>query len=131
MDTYVKSCAGYCVVTFLLSIGDRHLENVMLRVSDCNLLQMVICTLPHTHHRPCCQVLRASVCSVSCSIDSSVLIREQADGHLLHVDFGYSFGNDPKPFPPPMKLTKEMVEGMGGVKSAEYKAFLSLCLQVH
>ena len=59
-----------------------------------------------------------------------VFVCEQADGHLLHVDFGYSFGNDPKPFPPPMKLTKEMVEGMGGVKSAEYKAFLSLCLQV-
>jgi phosphatidylinositol 3-kinase len=32
MDTYVKSCAGYCVITFLLSIGDRHLENVLLTV---------------------------------------------------------------------------------------------------
>ena len=32
MDTYVKSLAGYSVITFLLGIGDRHLENVMIRV---------------------------------------------------------------------------------------------------
>lgn len=30
MDTYVKSCAGYCVVTYLLGVGDRHLDNVLL-----------------------------------------------------------------------------------------------------
>ena len=73
MDTYVKSCAGYCVITYLLGIGDRHLDNLML----------------------------------------------QPDGHLFHIDFGWIFGRDPKPYPPPMKLTKEMVEGMGGPKNPQ------------
>jgi phosphatidylinositol kinase/protein kinase (PI-3 family) len=30
MDTYVKSCAGYCIVTYLLGVGDRHLDNLLL-----------------------------------------------------------------------------------------------------
>ncbi|CRG87632.1 phosphatidylinositol 3-kinase [Talaromyces islandicus] len=30
MDIYIRSCAGYCVVTYLLGVGDRHLENLLL-----------------------------------------------------------------------------------------------------
>ena len=81
MDTYIRSCAGYCVITYLLGVGDRHLDNLML-----------------TKH-----------------------------GHLLHIDFGYILGRDPKPFPPPMKLSKEMVEVMGGLNSAEYASFREHC----
>ncbi|XP_059151424.1 phosphatidylinositol 3-kinase catalytic subunit type 3-like [Physella acuta] len=33
MDNYVKSCAGYCVVTYLLQVGDRHLDNLLLTKS--------------------------------------------------------------------------------------------------
>lgn len=85
MDTYVKSCAGYCVITYLLGIGDRHLDNIMLT----------------------------------------------RDGHLFHVDFGYIFGRDPKPLPPPMRLTKEMIDGMGGPESNNYKRFKSYCCQAY
>jgi Phosphatidylinositol 3- and 4-kinase/Phosphoinositide 3-kinase family, accessory domain (PIK domain)/Phosphoinositide 3-kinase C2 len=83
MDTYIRSCAGYCVVTYILGIGDRHLDNIMLR----------------------------------------------RDGHLFHIDFGYIFGKDPKPLPPPMRLTKEMIDGMGGPDSANYGRFKGYCCQ--
>lgn len=30
MDTFLKSCAGYCVITYLLGVGDRHTDNLLL-----------------------------------------------------------------------------------------------------
>jgi phosphatidylinositol 3-kinase len=85
MDTYVKSAAGYCVITYLLGIGDRHLDNIMLR----------------------------------------------KDGHFFHIDFGCIFGRDPKPFPAPMRLTVEMIAGMGGYDSQNYSRFKAYCCQAY
>lgn len=46
---------------------------------------------------------------------------------MLTVDFSYLFGRDPKPFPPPVKVCSEMVEGMGGTASVHYERFKKLC----
>ena len=54
-------------------------------------------------------------------------IRVPPPGKLFHVDFGYILGRDPKPLPPPMKLSKEMVEGMGGMQSEQYQEFRKQC----
>jgi phosphatidylinositol 3-kinase len=69
------------VVTYILGVGDRHNDNLLL------------CT----------------------------------EGNLFHIDFGYILGNDPKIFPPPFKLTTQMIDAMGGFQSEEYEQFKSYC----
>jgi len=32
LQKYIRSCAGYSVITYLLGVGDRHLDNIMLQV---------------------------------------------------------------------------------------------------
>ena len=48
-------------------------------------------------------------------------------GHFFHADFGYILGHDPKPFPPPIKLTPSMIDGMGGTQHANFLAFKQHC----
>ncbi|KAK4152375.1 kinase-like domain-containing protein [Chaetomidium leptoderma] len=85
LDTFVKSCAGYCVITYILGVGDRHLDNLLLA----------------------------------------------PDGHFFHADFGYILGRDPKPFAPAMKLSKEMVDCMGGSNSEHYRQFKQYCFMAY
>jgi len=80
MDTYVKSCAGYSVVTYILGVGDRHLDNLLLHQS----------------------------------------------GAFFHCDFSFILGSDPKKVNIPMRITEDMVFGMGGRESDNYSKFLSL-----
>lgn len=35
------------------------------------------------------------------------------DGKIFHIDFGFILGRDPKPYPPPIKISKEMIDAMG------------------
>jgi phosphatidylinositol 3-kinase len=83
MDLFTRSCAGSCVVTYILGIGDRHLENIMVT----------------------------------------------QEGQLFHLDFGFILGRDPKPFPPPFRLTRAMVDAMGGMDSEYYHSFKTYCCQ--
>merc|ERR1719188_2884908 len=85
LENFIRSSAGYCVITYILGVGDRHLDNLMVT----------------------------------------------RDGRLFHIDFGWILGKDPKPFPPPMRICKEMVEGMGGFSSPGYQSFKSKCCQAY
>eukprot|EP00977_Amphora_coffeiformis_P007151 scaffold1562_cov170-Amphora_coffeaeformis.AAC.4 len=79
MDTYVKSCAGYSVITYILGVGDRHLDNLLLHQS----------------------------------------------GAFFHCDYSFLLGSDPKKYVP-LRITEDIVHGMGGVESDNYAKFLSL-----
>ena len=63
------------------------------------------------------------------SLTSYLIHLQFLAGSLFHIDFGYILGRDPKPFPPPMKLGKEMVEAMGGADSRLYERFRLLCCE--
>eukprot|EP00055_Hartaetosiga_balthica_P001347 m.138242 g.138242 ORF g.138242 m.138242 type:complete len:843 (-) comp13805_c0_seq1:185-2713(-) len=81
MDNYVRSLSGYCVITYLLGVGDRHLDNLMITDNGC----------------------------------------------LFHIDFGFILGRDPKPYPPPMKLTKDMMEAINDGSGELLNLFRSHC----
>jgi phosphatidylinositol 3-kinase len=34
-ERFLQSCAAYCIITFLLGVCDRHLDNIMLRFDGC------------------------------------------------------------------------------------------------
>ena len=46
------------------------------------------------------------------------------DGLLVHVDFGYILGEDPKHITTPMRITEDMVEAMGGKSSKTFQSFV-------
>lgn len=48
------------------------------------------------------------------------------DGRLFHIDFGFIFGRDPKPYPPKMRIIKEMIDVMQ--KMNKYSDFLKYCV---
>lgn len=85
VDNWTRSNAGYAVVTFILGIGDRHAENLIVT----------------------------------------------EDGRLVHIDFGFILGRDPKPFPPPLKLFRQQVQGMGGESHPRFAEFNKLCCSAY
>mmetsp|Transcript_44427 Transcript_44427/g.43095 ORF Transcript_44427/g.43095 Transcript_44427/m.43095 type:complete len:142 (-) Transcript_44427:48-473(-) len=52
-------------------------------------------------------------------------------GHLFHVDFGFIFGKQPPGkniLTPPIRICKEMIEGMGGNMDPNYEKFKQYCV---
>lgn len=59
---------------------------------------------------------------MACCLRSLVLL-----ALICVVDFGYILGRDPKPYPPPVKVCKEMVDALGGAQSYNYERFQNFC----
>jgi len=45
-------------------------------------------------------------------------------GYLVHVDFGYVLGDDPKHVATPMRITEDMVDALGGKNSRTFELFV-------
>ena len=94
INTFIYSCgkikllvtilAGYSVITYILCIGDRHLDNLLVTT----------------------------------------------DGHFFHTDFDF-VGKDPKLFPPPIYLCREVIAALGGEKSTNFILFMNLCVEAY
>ncbi|EDO14970.1 hypothetical protein Kpol_414p3 [Vanderwaltozyma polyspora DSM 70294] len=88
-NNFVKSLAGYSVISYLLQFKDRHNGNIMY----------------------------------------------DDQGHCLHIDFGFIFDIVPggvKFEAVPFKLTKEMVNVMGGSQETQaYRDFEELCIKAY
>lgn len=55
-------------------------------------------------------------------------------GRFFHIDFGFFMDNDPKSFPPPLKLIKEMVDAMkqiSDVNNNYYELFLKKSIETY
>ncbi|KAL3667085.1 hypothetical protein V7S43_008027 [Phytophthora oleae] len=55
-----------------------------------------------------------------------------AEGHIIHIDFGFILSNNPGNMAfeqAPFKLTADFVELMGGPRSAHFRRFRSLCVR--
>jgi len=56
------------------------------------------------------------------------------DGRMCHIDFGYIFGDDPKKKfvnPPPFRITKSMVDAMGGQKAEQFQEFCRISMEAY
>lgn len=49
-------------------------------------------------------------------------------GVLFHIDYGFIFGADPKPYAPRVRLNSYMIEGIGG--DSEYEDFKERCCKI-
>ena len=84
-ERFIKTCVSSCVLCYVLGVGDRHLENILVT----------------------------------------------RGGDLLHIDFSYILGEDPKRLSEEMKITNDMLLMLGGYESRVFKEFKHSCKKAY
>lgn len=84
-ERFIKTCVSSCVLCYVLGVGDRHLENILVT----------------------------------------------RKGDLLHIDFSYILGEDPKRLSEEMKITNDMLLMLGGYESRIFKEFKQKCKKAY
>ena len=82
---FIKTCVSSSVLCYILGLGDRHLENI--------------------------------------------LINENFE--LIHIDFSYIMGDDPKNANVEMKITPDMLDMLGGKNSSYFQIFKLNCSKAY
>ena len=84
-EKFIKTCVSSCVLCYVLGVGDRHMENILVTKK----------------------------------------------GKLLHIDFSYILGDDPKHLKVEMKITEDMLQMLGGQNSNSFKKFKKYCKEAY
>ncbi len=84
-EKFVTTCVSSCVLCYVLGVGDRHMENILVT----------------------------------------------KDGELLHIDFSYLLGDDPKHVQVEMKITEDMLDMLGGSGSITFNQFKNKCKEAY
>ena len=82
---FIQTCVSSCVLCYVLGVGDRHLENILVTKT----------------------------------------------GKLLHIDFSYILGDDPKNLGVEMKITEDMLNMLGGKASKCFRQFKRDCKEAY
>lgn len=116
----------------LWTILTDNLETPNLKVSSSFLLLMTIVEFRKAQDNFCRSLAAYSLVCYILQIkdrhNGNILV--DIEGHLMHIDFGFLLSNAPgkgiKFEQAPFKLTEEMVEVLGGIKSNRFKEFREL-----
>ena len=60
---------------------------------------------------------------------SNMLVTD--DGRILHIDFTYILGDDPKHVRTEMRVTKDMLDALGGKDTASFMQFKDMCIDAY